>query len=300
MNTNYLISFLSLAETNSYQKTAEHLHYSRSTIMEHIHALEQELGVTLIQSQGRKLITTPAGERFKIHARKIVQTYQNALLEAMTFSNKQRLRIITIETIGLFFINTAIMKLIQTYPELDLSVQFVSPSKMQEMLLKNEADIAILFSNPPWDAVSSSGLKVEKICSDEAIFFANPNSWIAQKTDCSVRDLEMTKFILTKKDGIYSGHLMRLFKETGIHVVSMQYIDSGPLLKQFVINNDCVSMLSKRVIEEELRNHTLIEILPQEEKLMTDVIALYPYSTEENSMIKRFIRLISYHLNGTH
>lgn len=40
MNTNQLLSFLTLAETNSYQKTAERLHYSRSTVMDHIRTLE--------------------------------------------------------------------------------------------------------------------------------------------------------------------------------------------------------------------------------------------------------------------
>lgn len=296
MNTNHLISFLVLTETNSYQKAAEQLHYSRSTVMEHIRALEQELGTSLIYSQDRKLLPTAAGERFRVHAQSIMQTYQQALVEAMTFSDNKKLRIITAETLGLYFLNTPLLKLIQTYPEFDLSVQFVPANESQERLLKGEADIAIQFSGQFWDTMPAIGLKKEKLCQDESVFFANPSSWLAKKPERDIQDLINTKFILTRKDGIYSGHLARILKDTGVRIVPMQYIDSGPLLKQFVINHDCVSILSRRVIQRELDSGELVELPLLEEKLMADVIALYPSRDEKNPTLRHFIRLAAYHM----
>lgn len=296
MNTNHLMSFLILAETCSYQKAAEQLHYSRTTIMEHVRALEQELGTPLVSSQGRKLLPTAAGERFRVHAQSIMQTYQAALVEAMTLSDNQRLRIVTIETLGLYFLNAPLLDLIKRYPGIDLSVRFAASHEIQEMFQRDEADIAVLFSGQPWAPVPSLGLRQVRICGDEAVFFSNPDSWLAKKEDRRIEDLIHTQFILTKKDGIYSSHLTSIYKKTGVRVMSMQYIDSGPLLKQFVLNHDCVSMLSRRVIEEELRAGTLVELPLMEEPLMTDVVALYPASAENNSTLKHFIRMMTHHL----
>ncbi|HCT92157.1 MAG TPA: LysR family transcriptional regulator, partial [Lachnospiraceae bacterium] len=47
MNTNQLATFLTLLQKRSYQKTAQDLHYSRSTAMDHINSLELELGTKL-------------------------------------------------------------------------------------------------------------------------------------------------------------------------------------------------------------------------------------------------------------
>lgn len=297
MNTNQLLSFLVLTETNSYQKTAEQLHYSRSTVMEHIRALEQELGATLISTQDRKLIPTAAGERFRVHAQSMMQTYQNALVDAMASSGNQNLRVITSETLGLYFLNVPLSDLASCYPDMDLSVQFVPSQELQEHLLKDEADIAVQFSGHIWDTPPAIGLKRVKIYSDEAVFFTNPNSQLAHKENCCIQDLTGTRFILTMKGGIYSEHLARIYKETGVHITSMKYIDSGSLLKQFVSNHDCVSMLSKRVIQKELDCGELVELTLLNEKLLSDIIVLYPSKGEKNPVLKDFVRFMTRYLN---
>lgn len=93
------------------------------------------------------------------------------------------------------------------------------------------------------------------------------------------------------------GHLVRLCKETGVHIVPTQYIDSKPLLKHFVLHHDCVSMLSRRVIAEELERGELVELPLAPEPLLTDVVALYPPRGEKNPALQDFIRLTIRQLN---
>lgn len=297
MNTNQLLSFLTLAETNSYQKTAERLHYSRSTVMDHIRTLEQELGTALVFNQDRKLVLTAAGERFRNSAQSMMQIYQNAMVDAMTVSGNQKLRVITSETLGLYFLNRPLSKLIAAYPEIDLSVQFVPSHELQDRLRRDEADLAVQFSGHAWDVLPAVGLTQVKLGKDEAVFFANPKAWITQKENRCIQDLAQTRFILTLKGGVYSGHLVRLYKETGVHIVPTQYIDSGPLLKHFVLHHDCVSMLSRRVIAEEPERGELVELPLAPEPLLTDVVALYPPKGEKNPALQDFIRLTIRQLN---
>lgn len=107
----------------------------------------------MVFSQDRKLVLTAAGERFRNSAQSMMQSYQNAMVDAMTVSGNQKLRVITSETLGLYFFNRPLSKLIAVYPEIDLPVQFVPSHKLQDRLRQDEADLAVQFSGPAWDVL---------------------------------------------------------------------------------------------------------------------------------------------------
>lgn len=291
MNTNQLLSFLALAELGSYQKAAARVHYSRSTVMEHIQSLERELGTVLFARQGRSLALTPAGKRFQTHARAMFQTYQEALADAMTCSENQSLRVMTIETLGLYFLTGPLSRLLSHHPELDLSVQFTPSNTFLEELRRGEADVAFQFAGPDWSFIPSPEFRQVPICREKVVFFANPTAWLARKPDPSIRDLADARLILTKKDGIYQYFLRGICRDTGLRFMPLQYIDSGSLLKQFVMDHDCVSLLSRRVIREELAGGKLVELPLLEEELSVDVVALFPAAAEDHAPLQELLRL---------
>lgn len=62
MNTKYLITFKSILETGSFQKAAQKLDYTQSTVTFQIKQLEQELSIKLFEKVGRKMELTQAGK----------------------------------------------------------------------------------------------------------------------------------------------------------------------------------------------------------------------------------------------
>ena len=58
-------TFLVLADTLDYAKTAQELCLSKPTITQHIHYLETDLEVTLFQNQGGNLVLTKKGNLLK-------------------------------------------------------------------------------------------------------------------------------------------------------------------------------------------------------------------------------------------
>ena len=58
-------TFLVLADTLDYAKTAQELCLSKPTITQHIHYLETDLEVKLFQNQGGNLVLTKKGELLK-------------------------------------------------------------------------------------------------------------------------------------------------------------------------------------------------------------------------------------------
>ena len=58
-------TFLVLADTSDYAKTAQELCLSKPTITQHIHYLETDLEVKLFQNQGGNLVLTKKGQLLK-------------------------------------------------------------------------------------------------------------------------------------------------------------------------------------------------------------------------------------------
>ena len=58
-------TFLALADSLDYSKTAQELYLSKPAITQHIHYLETDLEVKLFQNQGGNLVLTKKGELLK-------------------------------------------------------------------------------------------------------------------------------------------------------------------------------------------------------------------------------------------
>ena len=86
MELRHIRSFLSLAKTLNFSRTAEIVHLSQPALSLQIQALEKELGVTLVERAGRRTVLTAAGTAFQREAAggltQLGQAMQSARLAA--------------------------------------------------------------------------------------------------------------------------------------------------------------------------------------------------------------------------
>ena len=72
MEIEQLRVFLTLAETKNFTQAAERLFVSHSTVSRSLSALEDELGVRLVERDNRVVGLTAAGERLRERANELV------------------------------------------------------------------------------------------------------------------------------------------------------------------------------------------------------------------------------------
>lgn len=91
----HLRAYVAVAEELHFTRAAERLHVVQQTLSEQIRQLEAEVGVELIHRTTRKVELTLAGDVFLDHARNILQSLENAIVETTrTASGEEgRLRI---------------------------------------------------------------------------------------------------------------------------------------------------------------------------------------------------------------
>lgn len=79
MNINQLKYFIAVAEYKSFTKAANQYYISQTAITQQIHALEEQINVSLIDRARRPIALTPAGNVFLIEAKAIVERMNAAL-----------------------------------------------------------------------------------------------------------------------------------------------------------------------------------------------------------------------------
>ena len=79
MNINQLKYFIAVAEYKSFTKAANQYYISQTAITQQIHALEEQMNVSLIDRSCRPIALTPAGNVFLLEAKAIVERMNHAL-----------------------------------------------------------------------------------------------------------------------------------------------------------------------------------------------------------------------------
>lgn len=88
MDISFLKEYIAFSRTMNYAKTAQELFMAQPTLRAHIHALESELGIVLVQKKGTRLELTPTGRLLLKHARLITSQADKAVEECRDFANR--------------------------------------------------------------------------------------------------------------------------------------------------------------------------------------------------------------------
>ncbi|MBR9830163.1 MAG: LysR family transcriptional regulator [Oceanospirillales bacterium] len=93
LSTELLRTFTAVVDEGGFIRAAARLHKTQSTVSQQIRRLEQELGVELFRSEGRKRALTPTGETMLGYARQMLSLQEDALAAITEQSAEGELRI---------------------------------------------------------------------------------------------------------------------------------------------------------------------------------------------------------------
>lgn len=79
MDIKLLRTFVMMCKELNFHRTAERLYLAQPTVTVHIRQLEEHVGYPLFERSGRKVRLTAAGDRFRLHADRILEAHDEAL-----------------------------------------------------------------------------------------------------------------------------------------------------------------------------------------------------------------------------
>ncbi|MER5498502.1 hydrogen peroxide-inducible genes activator [Streptomyces sp. NPDC002561] len=145
----------SISQLRAFAAVAEHLHFrdaaaaigmSQPALSGAVSALEEALGVQLIERTTRKVLLSPAGERLAVRARAVLEAVGELMEEAEAvrapFTGVLRLGVIP--TVAPYLLPTVLRLVHERYPELDLQVHEEQTSSLLEGLAAGRLDLLLL------------------------------------------------------------------------------------------------------------------------------------------------------------
>ncbi|MGA7638249.1 MAG: LysR family transcriptional regulator [Candidatus Acidiferrales bacterium] len=146
MELRQIRSFLSIAETLHFGRTAELIHLGQPALSLQIRALEEDVGVWLFERNRRKTTLTAAGVAFRSDAAAALSQLDQAIRSARLAANGKLglLRIGFVSTAGSEIVPDILRQFRKSNPEVEFSLRNVLTAEQVQMLETGSLDIGFL------------------------------------------------------------------------------------------------------------------------------------------------------------
>ncbi len=249
--------FRAVAEQASFRKAAERLNLSQPAVSQNIHALEEELGVTLFDRSGNRVRLTPAGIVLVKYARRSAQMAREALDALARIAGEPRgeLRLGASTTVAQYILPRMLGAFQKQYPQISLSVTSGNTEHVVELLLQGEIAMGII-EGP----ASSRELRKRRFLEDRMVLIVPRDHPWARLREIPIDSLKDVP-LLMREPGSGSRRVVELaLKRAGLKLGSLKIamdLDSTEAIVSGVEAGLGVGFVSQWAIGKEVRLGTL-------------------------------------------
>ena len=256
MEIKQLRTLIAIVDNGSYQKAAEALGYTQSTITIQMQQLEAELRVPLFQRIGRRMSLTQAGEKAVEQARKITDmTEQLAGIAVSAQSFTGTLRVDIVETLLCFQMQQIIQEFRKRAPMVKLILRNRNCLKIAENLKEGSCDLGVCY-RMDWN---HEVLQIEKLKQQrECILVAS--SELLDRDFVTPHQVKHIPFISDEPDSLFRRQFESYLQERDIQMEDTIELWSTEAIKRCVMNNLGITFLPRFAVAEELANGRLVEL----------------------------------------
>ena len=249
--------FRAVAEQESFRKAAERLNLSQPAVSQNIHALEEELGVTLFDRSGNRVRLTPAGMVLVKYARRSAQAAREALDALARIAGEPRgeLRLGASTTVAQYILPRMLGAFQKQYPQISLSVTSGNTEHVVELLLQGEIAMGII-EGP----ASSRELRKRRFLEDRMVLIVPRDHPWARLREIPIDSLKDVP-LLMREPGSGSRRVVELaLKRAGLKLGALKVamdLDSTEAIVSGVEAGLGVGFVSQWAIGKEVRLGTL-------------------------------------------
>lgn len=187
MNTKQMDYILEVSHTLNVNQAARNLFISQPSLSYQIKTIEEEVGFSIFERNGKKIRLTPAGQQFCRQLASIRLEIQGAIEQGQNFSNRYDANL----TIGypirscLYFLPEVIQEFGHLQPE-TLITPHIGDSNLLDSFLNNELDI--LFSTKE-EAKKLSGVVIHPLFTSKIYLLVPNNDPLVSKKKATATDI---------------------------------------------------------------------------------------------------------------
>ncbi len=145
MDFHRLEIFVEVVKKGTFSRAAETLFLTQPTVSSHMAKLEREVGSSLFERRGRKVVLTPAGEEFFPIARDIINMKARGLEKISRFNveSKGTIEIGASSTPGIYLLPGLLGEFKKENPGISFSINLTHSQKARELVASYQSDLGI-------------------------------------------------------------------------------------------------------------------------------------------------------------
>jgi len=251
-----LRSFLAVVRTGSVTAAADELVVTQPSVSAAVTALSREVGVDLLEREGRGVRPTPAGREFAGYAADVIGLLERggrAAHEAEAGSARS-LSIAAVTTAAESFVPPLMRAFASAQPHVGLRLEVGNRDQVLAMVLGHEADLAI-GGRPPADV----RLEAHAILANELVLITAPGDPLAAGAAVSATELASRRWLLREPGSGTRAVNEEFLAGMGVAVPTMT-LGSNGAIKQAARAGLGVSFVSRAAVATELDAGLLGEV----------------------------------------
>jgi len=278
-----------VSETLHFGRSAEMLHISQPALSLQIRALEDELGVRLLERNRRRTSLTAAGIAFRAEATGALARLEEGVRKAKLAAKGQAgsLRIGFISTAGAEILPDVVQRFRAQSPEVALSLRNILSEEQVKMLLAGTLDVGFvrmpLGEHPELDAV--------RVHVEPFVVVVPKAHRLAERASVKLSELRDEEFVMYERVFAPGFHdvISRMLREAGVIPHVSQTAGEMPTLISLVDAGMGVAILPHSAVKHRLANVVAVKIA---DKVPASEIALAVRSGERMPVVENFRALV--------
>lgn len=288
---NRVQTFLAVVDFGSFTKAADFLGISKAMASQHVKALEQALGVTLLARSTRAIAPTETGQSFYEDFKVIVSDVEGAFANVLRRHNglSGKLRISTTGEYGERFILPLIPLFAERYPALSLS--YDTDSSLSD-LIAERLDLVVRLG-----ALPDSNLRSRQLAEYDIVLVAAP-AFLARHAIERPEELTDTPWIANSNlqgPTAWTLHSAQAGSASVVGRVAYQS-NASHAIRAMACAALGVAVLPAWLVEQDLADGTLRRVLPDYSLPRQPISVVYPNSSHVPHKTRVFIDFLCEHL----
>lgn len=283
--------FVSVADRGGFSAAARDLQLSKGQVSRLIAALEDHIGVRLLQRSTRTVTLTPEGSRYLAFARETLEGVQRveADLSHGGLAPKGHLRINAPQSYGERFVAPLMPHFMQLYP--DVLVDLMLTDRYVD-LVEEGFDVAVRVGGG-----SQSNLIARRIGTLRHGLFASPDYIKSHPALNEAADLTDHRCLVYRQSGALSPWSIR-----GQRIVPepVMISNNGDVLRHAAVAGEGLVMLPYFFVEDDLAKGRLLDLMsdcpPEDPAFSPALMAVYPERRNLSQKVRVFIDFLAENL----
>lgn len=243
-----LLTFIEVAKDCSVSKAAERLFVTQPAVSMQLRQLEDAFGIALVESAGRNIQLTDAGQAFLTHA--IAAVGQLKDLEAVMAEHvglkKGHIDLAVVST-AKYFVPMLLVRFGKLYPGVDITLHIDNRENVLGLMARNEADLVVMGRAP-----KTLDCEATPFATNPLSIVAAPEHALSRRKHLPFSSLADYGFVVREQGSGTRAAMERLFAQNEVALKVVMEMPSNETIKQAVMAGMGLSFLSLRTVRHEL------------------------------------------------